>query len=175
MAEAASGGCLLDFAVGEAFKVVANGVDADELGNIWITKVEGVETPIIWLKLDGMAGGGMDLEKFAAIQTVVGDVMLTCKVEEGEDVGEAIFVEVDGGGAEVALMGGGGGTRIAVDCDGSVGRADVLEVGGIDILVNGALAVKEEFMRADSTVTGLLREAACIVGVFVEEPVVDGR
>ncbi len=175
MAEASGGGCLLDFAAGEAFKVVTNGVDADELGDIWIAKVEGVEAPIVWFKFDGMAGGGMDLENSAMIQTVVGDVMLTCEVEEGEDVGDAIFVEVDRGGAKVALMGGGGGTRIAVDCDGSVGRADVLEVGGIDKLVDGALAVKEEFVRADSTVTGLLHEAACIIGVFVEEPVVDGR
>ena len=67
--------------MGEAFKIVVNGVDADDFSNIVAAKFEVVEASIVRFELDG-AGGGVDLEDSATVQTVVGDVVVMGKVKE---------------------------------------------------------------------------------------------
>ena len=92
---------------------------------------------------------GMNLENPTAVPTVVGDAMFRPEVKKRKHICDPIFVDVDWRGSKVGQCIRSRSAGVAVDFYWSVRRPRVSNVGLVDELVAGTLAVKEEEVPID--------------------------
>ncbi len=93
--------------------------------------------------------GRVNFEHPATIMAIVCDVVFFGKQEEGEDVSNAVIVDIDFVRAKIRDIVGRHDTLVAVDLDGMGSGMDIVDVGGIGEEVDGALTVEEEEAGGD--------------------------
>ena len=91
----------------------------------------------------------MDLKDTLTISAIVGDTELASKAVERQDVGNPIRIEIDRSISKIGLRRGGHGPAVAVDMNGFLGRADVVDVRRIGEEVYCRLAVEENKIRVN--------------------------
>jgi hypothetical protein len=86
----------------------------------------------------------VNLEHPPAILAIIGDMMFLGKQDEGEYVGDAIFVDIDFVGTKVSDIVARHNFLVAVNLDGMCRWANIVDVGSVGEKIDRALAIEEE-------------------------------
>ncbi len=73
----------------------------------------------------------VNFEHPSAIMAIISDMVFLAKQEEGEDIGDAVFVDIDLVGTEISDVVGRHNTLVAVDLDGTRSWTNVVDVSGV--------------------------------------------
>jgi hypothetical protein len=107
----------------------------------------------------------MDLKDTMMVSAIVGDTELAPQAVERQDVGNPIRIEVDRSIAKIGLRRGGHSTTVAVDMNGFLGRADVVDVRRVGEEVNRQLAVEENKIRVNGRPWNILGQQKRQTGI----------
>ena len=84
---------------------------------------------------------------------IIGDMMFLGKQEEGEYIGDAIFVDIYFVGTKISDIVGRHNSLNAVNLDGMCSWANILDVSRVGEKINRALAIEEEEARVNGGAT----------------------
>jgi hypothetical protein len=73
----------------------------------------------------------VNFEYPSAIMAIISDMVFLAKQEEGEDIGDAVFVDIDLVRTEISDVVGRHNTLVAVDLDGTRSWTNVVDVSGV--------------------------------------------
>ena len=107
----------------------------------------------------------MDLKDTLTVSAIVGDTELAPQAVERQDVGNPIRIEVDRSIAKIGLRRGGHSTAVAVDMNGFLGRADVVDVRRVGEEVYCRLAVEENKIRVNGRCWNVLGQQIRRTGI----------
>ena len=107
----------------------------------------------------------MDLKDTMTISAIVGYTELAPQVVERKDIGNPIRIEVDRSVAKICLRCGEHSTAVAVDMNGFLGRADVVDVRWIGEEVHRRLAVEENKIRVNDRPRNVLGQQIRRTGI----------
>ena len=87
---------------------------------------------------------------------IIGDMVFLDKQEEGEYIGDAIFVDIYLVGTKISDIVGGHNAFVAVNLDGMSSWANIVNVSRVGEKINCALAIKEEEVWVDGGTTAVV-------------------
>ena len=98
----------------------------------------------------------MNLEHPPAIMAIIGDMMFLDKQEEGEYVGNVIFVDIYSVGTKISNIVGRHNSPVAVNLDGMCSWANIVDVSRVGEKINRALAIEEEEVWVNGGATAVV-------------------
>ena len=101
-------------------------------------------------------GLGVDLKNATTVVTVIGDMMFLGQQEEGEYVGDAIFIDIYFVGAKIGDIVGWHDSLVTVNLDGMCRWANIVDVSRVGEKIDRAVAIKEEEVWVDGGATAVV-------------------